>query len=284
MRVLLASRQAPPTLVAVEERTVRVGPLVMRPVRNDLRVARVRVPVMGEARLQLLGGFELAIGQRPVALPLNSQRLLAYLALGGRPATRSHVAGSLWADLTEERATARLRSALWGIRRHHGWLVAPQGDLLALDPRVAVDVREAFAMARDVADQPAGAAAHQDIDVSAITRLTSAGELLPDWDDDWVLGRRERLRQVRLHALEALSGRLARAGRFGRAVEVALAAVEADPLRESARRALIGVHVAEGNLAEAISQYRIYRSLLLEELGLEPSQQMDELVHALGLP
>ena len=39
------------------------------------------------------------------------------------------------------------------------------------------------------------------------------GELLPDWYDDWVLLERERFRQLRLHALDALCDDLTRAGR-----------------------------------------------------------------------
>lgn len=42
-------------------------------------------------------------------------------------------------------------------------------------------------------------------------------------------------------------------------------AVAADPLRESARRQLILVHIEEGNFAEALRQYDVYRKLLRAE-------------------
>jgi DNA-binding SARP family transcriptional activator len=42
-------------------------------------------------------------------------------------------------------------------------------------------------------------------------------------------------------------------------------------LRESAHRALIGAHLAEGNRVEAIRQFRLYEALVLDELGVEPS-------------
>ena len=49
------------------------------------------------------------------------------------------------------------------------------------------------------------------------------GEILPDWYDDWLLLERERIRQLRLHALEAIRcTRLTAAGRFGEAIEAAL--------------------------------------------------------------
>jgi DNA-binding SARP family transcriptional activator len=72
--------------------------------------------------------------------------------------------------------------------------------------------------------------------------------------------------------------RLTAVGSYARAVEAGLAAVAAEPLRESAHRALVKVHLAEGNLAEAVRQFQFYRRILQEELGLSPSPQMVELL------
>ena len=84
---------------------------------------------------------------------------------------------------------------------------------------------------------------------------------------------RERIRQRVLHALEALSERLAAAGRFADAIEAAMLATSAEPLRESAQRALIKAHIAEGNLTEARRSYRAYRDLMQRELGVVPSEE-----------
>ena len=72
--------------------------------------------------------------------------------------------------------------------------------------------------------------------------------------------------------------RLTGAGRLKEALDVGLAAVAGEPLRESAQRALVRVHLAEGNVGEAIRQYRLYRRLLSEQLGIEPSRLMEDLV------
>jgi DNA-binding SARP family transcriptional activator len=108
------------------------------------------------------------------------------------------------------------------------------------------------------------------------------GELLPDWYDDWVQDERERFRQLRLHALEAMADRLASLDRWGDAVLAALAALSSDPLRESAHRAVIKVHMAEGNLAEAIRQLRRCERLMIEEVGVPPSTKLQELIAAGG--
>jgi DNA-binding SARP family transcriptional activator len=205
-------------------------------------------------------------------LPLTVQRLLAFLALSDRPLQRLYVACKLWIDTTEDRAFASLRSTLWRANRSGHRLVAVVSSQLALAPEVRVDAREARGQARRLVE---GAAPPAELNLDS---LALAGELLPDWYDDWVLIERERYRQMGLHALEALAASLTRLGRYGEATDAALAAVAGEPLRESAHRTLIAVHVAEGNPSEALRQYQLYRTMLREVLGLAPSPKMEALV------
>lgn len=106
-------------------------------------------------------------------------------------------------------------------------------------------------------------------------------ELLPGWYEEWVVTERDRLRQLRLHGLEALCGRYAAVGRFGQAIQAGMAAVSADPLRESAWRALIQATLSEGNLGEAVKHYRTYRQVVMSELGVEPSDRIRKLISGL---
>src|SRR4029450_5676226 len=109
-----------------------------------------------------------------------------------------------------------------------------------------------------------------------------SAELLPDWYDDWALVEAEDWRQLRLHALEALADRLTARGEFADAAAAALAAVRAEPLRESPRAALIRVHIAEGNPSEALREVARYGELLQLELGVEPTERLRALVVDLG--
>lgn len=222
--------------------------------------------------LCLLDTFELRCDGRQAPLPLPAQRLLAFLALQDHPMLRGYVAGTLWLDSSEEHAAGSLRSALWRVRQLDVPLVEANGHQLQLGATVTVDVRDAVAWAHRVLDAPVNL---HDADLGEIWR---PGELLPDWYDDWVAIERERLRALRAHALEALCDQLTTAGRFGEAAEAGLAAIRDEPLRESAHRALIAVHIAEGNRAAALHQYGVFARLLRDELGIQPSLRMEELV------
>jgi DNA-binding SARP family transcriptional activator len=55
-------------------------------------------------------------------------------------------------------------------------------------------------------------------------------------------------------------------------------AVHADPLRESAQRALLEAHLAEGNWVEGRRGYESYRDLLWRELGVNPGPELASLL------
>jgi DNA-binding SARP family transcriptional activator len=126
-----------------------------------------------------------------------------------------------------------------------------------------------WSTARRARNVVAGRAA--DVDALDVALLRDAGDLLPDWYEDWVIIERERFRELRVEALEVICRQLSALGRYGDAVQAGLAAVASEPLRESAHQTLIAAHVAEGNRADALRQYRLLRDLLRRDLDLEPS-------------
>lgn len=221
------------------------------------------------ARLALLNAFALSCGGTRVRLPATAQRLLAFLALQREPVPRAQVAAVLWADATTDRASGSLRSTLWRLGRiHRRGLVAGAGELRLAD-HVEVDVHRAWAEAVRVLDgNPPHCTVNEDL----------SHDILPDWDDEWIRVERDRFRQDRLHALEMLSSRLVGARRYGEAVGTAMVAVAADPLRETAQRALINAYLAEGNRGQALHQYRACHRLFRDSLGMPPSPALDRLI------
>ena len=237
----------------------------------------------GSPQITVLGSFRFWVSGRDAlpALPGGSQRLLAFLALRERSVMRSAAAGTLWPEASEDHAHASLRSAISRLTLiAHEAIVVSFHDLRLAD-QVTVDIRESRALAHRLLSPSEPA---QDGDLSDQAIATLSVDLLPDWYDDWAVAEAEEWRQLRLHALDALAERLTAAGRYADATSAALAAVKAEPLRETAHAVLIRVYRAEGNRAEALSAYEHYRALLRTELGLEPTPLIQALIGDLQQP
>ena len=236
---------------------------------------------MAVSRLRLLDGFSLQHDDGYIDLPYGTQRLLALLALRGI-CQRSVVAGTLWPDVPESQALASLRTGVWRMNQIIPDLLLCDGSSLRMSGATSVDVREQEAFTtRLLRAHPNHPEHPDDLDwLDAGIATLWAGELLPGWYDDWVIFERERLTQLRLHALEATAGLLTHQHRLDTALQLALEAVRTEPLRETATHRLICVYLAEGNVSDAVHQYDLFRELLVRELGVEPSLELTELIPA----
>ncbi len=221
--------------------------------------------------VRLMGSFHLLRGSQPISLPVGEMRLVAFLALHPGAQRRSYVAGQLWPEVAETRARANLRNLVWKSQGAAPALLDCGGETIGLAACAGVDVRTM----RRAAD----ALLHFDASADSVPSADLfAKEVLIGWDDDWVLFERERLKQLSLHALEALSARFLESGAFAPAIDAALLAVKLEPLRESAHRAVSRAHLGEGNVVQARQQYDRYRDLLAADLGISPTSAYWDLV------
>jgi DNA-binding SARP family transcriptional activator len=234
-------------------------------------VAAERSP--GTPVLHLFAGPYVTVRRRRLEIPEGSKRLLAFAALHTGMLDRRWTAGALWPLGNDSRASGNLRSALWRLRGNGLELMDVDKASIGLRDDVVVDVQ----VACDWASRIISGTHHLD-DLGAVAWRFDELELLPGCYEEWALMERERIRQRMLHAFEWLSQHLIGQRRFAEAVEVAMAAVSVEPLRESATRALIEAHLAEGNWAEAYRAFRRYRTILREELGTEPTSELTRLV------
>ncbi|MFD1248404.1 BTAD domain-containing putative transcriptional regulator [Nocardioides ginsengisoli] len=228
------------------------------------------------ASLNLLGQFELSrLGTR-VELAPAGQRVLSLLALLGGNAHRLRLAGTLWPDQCEARSLSNLRSAMWRLPEPARDLVQRRGNSLTLGSDVAVDLDAAHGLAKSLASD------HDGLALASVDRDLLARDLLPNEDDAWLVVPREQHRQRRLHALESLALHDLRDGRPFDAVDTALVAVAADPLRESAQLLLVRAHLEAGNRAAAVQHFDRFRDQLAQELGVAPSRRLTELVSGMA--
>ena len=223
--------------------------------------------------VHLFGGPFVSYRRQSIAVPEGSKRLLVFLALHRGRVERRYAAGTLWPVGDDIRAAGSLRSALWRLNGMGIRLLEADKYGLAMRDDVLVDLNAVGAWATRLIQ---GSASGEDLGM--IPSGVDAIDLLPGWYDDWALMERERVRQRLLHALEALSRQLAQTGRCAEAVDAAMMAVTAEPLRESAQRALIEAHMAEGNWVEGRRSFEAYRELLDRELGTQPDPELGSIV------
>ena len=222
--------------------------------------------------LSLFGGFALRIDGQRVPLPMHARRVLAYLSLDKMVETdcdRQVLAERLWVDSPPDRSRASLRTAIWRIRRIGTDLVVGDAECVAIAESVRVDVHEFRRQAESMlsADADPERPRH-------LRQLPSPGELLPGWDEDWLVLTREQLRLLRLHALEHTARAMCDSGAYPQAIDLILRVIAEEPLRESAQTILIATHMRAGNVADACRQYRRFRTDLWTELGLRPSEEL----------
>jgi DNA-binding SARP family transcriptional activator len=98
-----------------------------------------------------------------------------------------------------------------------------------------------------------------------------SGDLLPNCYDEWLLQRREQLRQRFGEALERLIRLLEAANKYGTALGYAQRLRQHDPLHEESYRHLMRLYTLCGNLTGVRRDYKTCTELLRREFGTEPA-------------
>ncbi|MCG0289428.1 BTAD domain-containing putative transcriptional regulator [Streptomyces sp. PSAA01] len=172
---------------------------------------------------------------------------------------------------------AALRRALEPQRppRAPARLLVTEGPGYAL--RADVDAVDAWCFEQDVA-----AAATLPPD-GALPRLEAAlsrwrGPAYADFaDEDWARGERSRLAELRLHAVERQAEARLALGRAAEAVPDLEAHLAEHPWREGAWRALAVALYRTGRQGDALAVLRRARTLLVEQLGVDPGPELRRL-------
>jgi DNA-binding SARP family transcriptional activator/tetratricopeptide (TPR) repeat protein len=224
----------------------------------------VRLYLLGDLRLEVDG-----VDAELVSLSRKAKLLLAMLAIDRRVHGRSELAGRLWPDVREDSARVSLRTALSQIRATLGRaaaaaLVATRDGGVALSADAWTDVGEVERLL--AAGEPE----------AALERGTS--ELLAGLDDDWVLERRDELRDRLADGLGAAATAAEAGGDLAAAVRLTRRMTALDPLAEAPHRELIRRLAAAGDRGAALTAYDRLRDRLAEQLRIVPSAATRSLV------
>ncbi|HET7532868.1 MAG TPA: BTAD domain-containing putative transcriptional regulator [Nocardioidaceae bacterium] len=234
---------------------------------------------------RVLGPLEVFLEGKQVPVPAGTQRtLLGMLLLSrGRAVSATRLAEGLWGEHQPMDPRASLHTAVARLRRTLGGTgealrtLAP-GYVLDI-PREALDsdrFSDLHARARTLLGHPAGRDPGEARATEAVLVLRAALDLWhgPAWGelaDGVASGDALRLEEARLAAREDLATALVYAGQVAEAVEVLETVVLEDPLRDRAVGLLVDALHRHGRTADALHTFEIYREVLAEELGLDPS-------------
>ncbi|MDP1699372.1 MAG: BTAD domain-containing putative transcriptional regulator [Aestuariivirga sp.] len=233
---------------------------------------------MAACKLTMLGGFALTSGDgNNIALPTRKDRLLlGYLSLNaGQTLPREKLYGLLWADREEAQARGSLRQSLAALRDafHSAGLnpLKSDRDSVTLEPTgMEIDALEFARLAADAVS----------LDQAV---LLYRGELLagieppsPEFEH-WLKPERQRLEDLAAKTVEQAAAADLPEAAVKRALELGRQLLGRDRLREPVYRALMRILARRRDRAEAMRTYAKCRDALMEELGVAPELETEQL-------
>src|SRR5690625_3788193 len=229
-------------------------------------------------RFGVLGALQVRVDGRPVTVPPGRQRavLTCLLVHAGQPVSMDTLTEAAWGDALPRdphgalhTVLSRLRSQLGDPLLQHG----PAGYRLVMPPEAAdaeqfesllTDARSASpARARELLEQAA-----------SLWRGPAYGEYA---DAPFARAAAARLEGLRKDATEAHAAACIECGDHTAAIDVLTPLLAEYPFREQAVALAVTARYQAGRQADALEVLREHRTLLREELGLDPAPALVEL-------
>jgi TolB-like protein/Flp pilus assembly protein TadD len=99
--------------------------------------------------------------------------------------------------------------------------------------------------------------------------------------EEWLASERERFRLITRRIYLRLMDDAERSGRLEEALSYGLQLLAFDPIHEHVHRALMRIYAAQGRRDAALSQYERCRQELLQQLGVSPEPETEDLIRAI---
>ena len=234
---------------------------------------------MGELQVKLFGGFRLSYNSTPLDTfkTPRLQALLTYLILDpGQAHFRYQIAYAFWPDSSESQARTNLRHLIHLLHK-----ALPDCDRFIDFDTQTLQWQEAGPYSLDVSEfvsliapGPGSIPSRDDLDRAV---QLYQGDLLPSCYDDWIIPERERLRNAYLSTLESLSEIAENSRDYRTGLDYTRRLLLADPLHTRGNRRLIRLCSLLEDRPSALKAYQAYASLIKNELGIQPDQEMQDL-------
>lgn len=201
------------------------------------------------------------------------------LAQRGQPISKERLWDLLFPDLDADRAARDLRVVLHALfdvldpqrpHNHPARWVSRRDDYYSLpwSPELSLDWQD-FEKFLALGDSPRN--------LEQALQLVQ-GELLADFaNSDWAQPLRESWRNSYLLSATRLAQSLLQSNQSERCLALAHSILEYERCWEDGYRLLMQAHLQQGRAAQATLVYDLCREVLQQELGVEPSQQTEEL-------
>ncbi|MEO3785724.1 BTAD domain-containing putative transcriptional regulator [Actinocorallia sp. B10E7] len=233
----------------------------------------------GGLEFGVLGALEVLRSGVPVSLPSRAQRaLLARLLLaGGQVVNAEDLVDAVWEE-PPQRARHALHTNVSRLRSRLGdglLVTRPPGYLLDVRPEAvdAVRFEKGLRQAEGLLDEAPAEALRLLDEVLGLWR----GPAYAEFAGSFAQGPAVRLDELRLSARETRCEAALGAGLIDRALAELRELASAHPLRERPHGLLMRASYLAGRQSEALEIYRSLRERLLDELGLEPSPELERL-------
>jgi predicted ATPase/DNA-binding SARP family transcriptional activator len=232
--------------------------------------------------ISVLGSVAVTRDGVDVAVPSGkTSELLVRLALDAGALVRTErLVEDLWADTAVSTQRNTLQSKVSQLRKALGdsalLVGTSEGYRLDIDPE-CIDVHVALRDATSAQQRLDSGDLDAAVSLATTSLATFGDEPLPA-AGDWAIPHRVRLEATRLALLETLLAARQRLGDPGVLADLE-AAVEAHPYQERLWTLMITGLYQGGRQADALAACTRVRTLLVDELGLEPGPELRDLEH-----
>lgn len=234
-------------------------------------------------RIICLGGFDLYMGDNPQTIKWRTSKaaeLLAFLIHnGGKTVSRDYLMEQLWEGTEPAKAMASLNVATYNLRKAlnnlglKDCIKTSKSDIWLEAEKLSCDL---YVFEGVLKENPV-------VNLSNIGEIEKAiglyqGEYLKNKDYNWADQRRFELEKAYLNILVKVSEYYFNEGSTASAVESLKRVLSVEPLQEEIHEKLIRIYHLCGLKVDAEKQYKLLKTLLAEELDIEPSREIKSLM------
>jgi len=263
------------------ERPERLFQLMISGLRSEFPPLRTESPESRPANrldFRILGSLEVVDGE--ATLPLSGRNQRAVLALlllhANRPVSTERMVDELWGEEPPRTATASVQNAISQLRKLLGverLVTKPAGYVLVVEGTELDLARFEVLISQSRIAEPE----------DRVGLLTEAlgmwrGPALADLElETFAQEEIRRLEELRLAAVEERLDAEIAIGRHREAIGELESLISRNPLRERPRAMLMLALYRSGRQADALQVFQDARRTLVEELGIEPGPELQDL-------